>query len=284
MKNMNVRYIPFAIGLLIGIGLFLILRWWGFLVLFPWLGASISIGIYLRQTLPKDRQELGRRVSILLNLPALLLFVPLVNKENFQLEGVILIVLVGYFSKGFIHFAVAKLFGPLIWGRGFCGWACWTAAILDWLPMKKQGILPQKLKNMRYLMLAASVALPLYLVFIAGYDVRGSYIGKAELGWMMGSNLVYYALAVPLAYLFKDRRAFCKVLCPVSLVMKVPARFAHIRMKPSGNQCIECGICNHSCMMDVDVMSAISKGHKVENTECVLCGTCRIKCPAQAIQ
>jgi len=159
-----------------------------------------------------------------------------------------------------------------------------TAAILDWLPMKKKGAFPHKLENIRYLALAASVALPLYLVFVLGYDVRDSYIGKAELGWMMGSNLVYYVLAIPLAYLFKDRRAFCKVLCPVSLVMKVPSRFARIRVKPSGNTCIECGICNHSCMMGVDVMSAISQGHSVKNTECVLCGTCKFKCPAQAIQ
>jgi ferredoxin-type protein NapH len=212
--------------------------------LFPWIGASISIGISLRQTLPKGRKVLGRRVSILLNLPALLLFGPLVNRENFQLEGVILIILVGYFSKGFIHFAVAKLFGPLIWGRGFCGWACWTAAILDWLPIKKQETFPQQLRNMRYLTLAISIALPLYLVFVLMYDVRGSYIGKAELGWMIGSNIIYYFLAIPLAYWLKDKRAFCKVLCPVSLVMKLPARFAMIRMKPTGNECTECGICN----------------------------------------
>ncbi|MBI5589024.1 MAG: 4Fe-4S binding protein [Deltaproteobacteria bacterium] len=27
-------------------------------------------------------------------------------------------------------------------GRGFCGWACWIAAILDWLPVKKGGSFP----------------------------------------------------------------------------------------------------------------------------------------------
>jgi polyferredoxin len=186
--------------------------------LFPWIGASISIGIFLGQTLPKGRKELGRRVSILLNLPALLFFVPFVNKENFQLEGVILLVLVGYFSKGFTHFAIAKLFGPLIWGRGFCGWACWTAAVLDWLPMNKKGSVPLRLRNLRYLVLAISIALPLYLVFVLSYNVRGAYIGKTELGWMIGSSIIHSLLAIPLAYWLKDRRAFCKVLCPVSLV------------------------------------------------------------------
>ena len=284
MKTNYVRYIPLGIGVLIGITLFRTIGWWGFLVLFPWLGASISIGISLRQSLPKGKKELGRRISILLNMPALLIFVPFVNNENFQLEGVILIILVAYFSKGFIHFAVAKLFGPFIWGRGFCGWACWTAAILDWLPVKKKRIIPPALRNVRYIVLAVSIALPIYLVLIAGYNVRASYIGKTELKWMIGSNVIYYLLAIPFAFFFQDRRAFCKILCPVSLVMKVPARFALIRMKPSGNKCTECGVCNHACMMDVDIMSAISKGQNVKSTECVLCGTCRMKCPADAIK
>ncbi len=284
MKSNYTRYIPLAMGVVVGISLFRVIGWWGFLVLFPWIGMSISIGISLRQILPEGSKDLGRRVSILLNLLALLFFVPLVNRENFQLEGVILIILVGYFSKGFIHFAIAKLFGPLLWGRGFCGWACWTAAVLDWLPVREKAPIPSLFRKLRYLVLAVSIAMPLYLVFVLSYDVRGSYIGKTELGWMMGSNIIYYFLAIPLAYWLKDRRAFCKVLCPVSLVMKVPARFALIRMKPSGNKCTGCGICNHTCLMDVDIMSAISQGRNVESTECVLCGTCRITCPAGAIK
>ena len=209
---------------------------------------------------------------------------PFREPGEFSAGGVVLIVLAGYFSKGFIHFAVAKLFGPLIWGRGFCGWACWTAAILDWLPMKKKSTIPLRYRNLRFLLLGISIALPVYFVFALRYDVRGTYIGKAELGWMISSNIIYYLLAIPLAYWFQDRRAFCKVLCPVSLVMKVPARLARIRIRPSGKACTECGICNHSCLMDVDVMSAIRQGRKVDSTECVLCGTCKTRCPAGAIK
>jgi len=72
-------------------------------------------------------------------LPALLLFVPVVSNENLQLEGIVLLILIGYFSKGIIHYEIAKVFGPLIWGRAFCGWACWTAAVLEWLPVEKAG-------------------------------------------------------------------------------------------------------------------------------------------------
>jgi len=252
MKKEYVKYIPLTIGAGVGLTLFITFGWWGFLILFPWIGLSISVGIYLRQILPQKKKTLGRRISILLILPALLIFVPLVNRENFQLEGIVLIVLVGYFSKGFTHYVVAKLFGPLIWGRGFCGWACRTSAILDWLPVRKKRSISPSLWNLRYIALFISITLPLYLVLVLRYDVQGDYIGKAELGWMISGNIVYYLLAIPLAYVFKDRRGFCKIVCPVSLIMKIPSKYAKIRKNPSENKCTECGICNHVCLMDID--------------------------------
>lgn len=274
------------IGLIVGISLYKSIGWWGFLLLFPWIGVAISIGIHLQQTLKNKKKRLGRKVSILLILPALLLFVPFANKENFQLEGVALIVLVGYFSKGFIHYAVAKLFGPLIWGRGFCGWACWTAAILDWLPIKKQKTptISNRLKNLRYVTLVISLSIPVISIFVFQYDVRGSYIGKDELSWMITGNIIYYLMAIPLAFYFTDNRAFCKVLCPVSLVMKIPTQFARNKKRPTDNKCVECGICSNNCPMDVNVMSFIQENRVVTDTECISCGTCRILCPVNAIK
>ncbi len=278
------KFIPLFIGLILAISLYLFIGWWGFLIIFPWIGISITLGHYLRQRLQDNQKSLGRKISILLIMPILLVFVPFVNNENFQLEGVILIVLVGFFSKGFIHFAIAKLFGPLIWGRGFCGWACWTAAILDWLPINKGMAINPKLKNIRYLTLALSVLFPVMLIFLMSYDVRGSYINKAELKWMIAGNVIYYFLAIPMAFYFKDKRAFCKVACPVSLIMKAPASFAIIRKRPTENKCIECGICNKVCLMDNDVMSCISRGQPVLSTECILCNECAINCQAGAIR
>ena len=83
-------------------------------MIFSWIGFSISLGFFLRIKLKGSEKLIGRKTSLLMILPCFLLFVPIVNNENFQLEGVFLIVLVGFFSKGFIHFAVAKIFGPLI--------------------------------------------------------------------------------------------------------------------------------------------------------------------------
>ena len=114
------KFIPIAISIAVTLILYLKFHWWGFWVLFPWIGISISIGIYLRQILPNKKKTLGRKVSILLIMPVLLLFLPIANNENLQLEGVILLVLAGIFTKGFIHYAIAKIFGPLISGVICC--------------------------------------------------------------------------------------------------------------------------------------------------------------------
>ena len=143
------KILPLLIALSVSIILDLTVGWWGFWVIFPWIGFSISTGMIIKGILKGKKQILGRKIAILMILPCLLLFIPIVNNENFQLEGVFLIVMVGFFSKGFIHYAIAKLFGPLIWGRGFCGWACWTGAVLDWLPIRKS---PKNLpKNLKHL-------------------------------------------------------------------------------------------------------------------------------------
>lgn len=278
------KLIPFFIGVAIAAVLYITVGWWGFLVIFPWIGSSISLGGYLQAKLPRKKKDWGRKITILMILPSLLFFVPVVNNENFQLEGIVLIILIGYFNKGFIHFAVAKLFGPVIWGRGFCGWACWTAAVLDWLPVRKTGQIPSGLKKIRYLTAALSVLFPVFLVVYLNFDVRGSYLHKTEMIWMFSSSAVYYLIGIPMAFAFGDKRAFCKIACPVAPIMKVPTSVSLIKAGPSGKKCLQCNQCNKHCPMDVDVMGFISRGEKIRSTECVFCLQCRLTCPAGAIK
>ncbi len=275
---------PLIIGILLGLVLYLTVGWIFFLLIFPWIGLSISLGGTLQSLVGKKNHNIGRRVTLLMIFPLLFLFVPIINNENFQLEGIVFLLTIGYFSKGIIHYAIAKVLGPFLFGRAFCGWACWTAAILEWLPIQKQGVIDKKLKNIRWITFFISVAVPLVLVYFYSYDVRTNYLNKSELYWMMLSNLIYYILAIPLAFIMKDRRAFCKILCPVSIVMKVTSRFSAYKIKPSGVKCIECGKCSKNCPMDIDVMKYISQGRKVTCTECIQCSDCIYVCPVKAIK
>ncbi len=218
-------------------------------------------------------------------LPCLLVFVPIINNENFQLGGIILIMLVGFFNKGFIHLTVAKIFGLLIWGRGFCGWACWTASVFEWLPITSRGEkIPEKYKHIRYLSLLISILIPEYLVLALNYDVRGDYISKREMYWMFTGNTIYYLMGIPMAFIFSDKRIFCKILCPVSLVMIPSNRLSLTKVKPKEGECIECGNFNKICSMDIDVMDYVKNKKTINHPECILCSDCSIVCPTKAIK
>jgi len=286
MNKYKTSFLPLLIGIAISILLYLTIEWWGFLIIFPWIGLSISIGIFLRKNLKGRKRLIGRKVSILMILPCLLFFVPVLNNENFQLEGVVLIVLAGFFNKGFIHYAVAKIFGPIIWRRGFCGYACWTAAILDWLPIKnKANDFPRSYRNIRYIPLVLSILLPVFMIFVFSYNPWVDYINKQEMKWMFVSNGIYYAIAIPLAFLLSDKRAFCKYVCPVSLVMKPTSTIGIIKIGPDlTKKCTECGACNNICSMGVDIMSFISENKPITDTECILCNDCEIVCPVNKIK
>lgn len=275
--------IPALVGIGVGLLLYAIYHWWGFFIVFPWIGLAISIGILIDRRLPRSDKGVGRRSALLLIMPILLIFVPIANNENLQLEGIVLLLSIGFFGKGVVHYAVAKVFGPLFWGRGFCSWGCWTAAILEWLPIQKAGRTPGNLRPLRYAALALSILLPLSLIYILGFDVRHQYLRKHEMIWMFAGNAIYYLLAIPLAFHFQDRRAFCKILCPVALIMKIPTTFSRMRIRPTDVACVSCGVCDRVCPMEVAVMEAISAGNAVRNTECIYCGACRDSCPVEAV-
>lgn len=293
MKNLKVSYF---LPLLIGLAIAAILKWWGFYIIFPWIGGWITVGIIIAARRKGREKDLGRRISILMIAPVFLLFIGIFQHENLQIEETVFYAILffhtGIFTRVLIHYAIAKILGPLIWGRGFCGWACWTAAVLEWLPIRTNKPIPDGLARIRYLVLGLSILIPVIFI-LSGYDwVRnhitesGGVIVTSRMGsflWFITGNIAYYAAAIILAFRFGKKRAFCKIACPVSIVMKAPARLAILRRRPSGNKCIQCGKCNAACPMDVDIMRSISAGEKLRSTECISCIACTGVCPQEAI-
>jgi ferredoxin-type protein NapH len=126
---MGSKLLPFI--LFSALSAVLMFRWPGFLF-FAWIGASISIGNYVSGRYKKQEKQIGRKIAILLMTPVFLLFLGLMQHENLQLEETVFylayFIAGGVFTRVLIHYTIAKVGGPLIFGRGFCGWACWTAA------------------------------------------------------------------------------------------------------------------------------------------------------------
>jgi polyferredoxin len=289
-------FIPLLIGLSVGFLLRFLVGWWGFLLIFPWIGSWITIGSLIAIKRKGKAKDLGRRISILMISPVFLIFLGVMQRENLQIEETVfytlLLITSGIFTRVLIHFAVAKIIGPFIWGRGFCGWACWTAALMEWLPIKENKPVPVKYTHFRYLAFVISILIPVLFVLL-GYDWYSNHIfengeliqlGKpGALIWFLAGNGIYYLTAILLAFKFKKKRAFCKIACPVSLVMKAQTTIAIVKKTPSGKECISCKVCNINCPMDVNVMGYISAGKKVSSSECILCGKCRNVCTQKAI-
>jgi polyferredoxin len=285
MKKINITdLIPLFIGTSLSLSLGLTI-WAGFFLVFIPIGASISLAIFIN----KYKPNLGRKISLILIALVLLLFLGVYQHENLQIEETVIyfayFINTGIFTRVLIHYAIAKILGPFIFGRGYCGWGCYTAALFEWLPINENNKIAKKYTYIRIPVLLISLVIP-FILIANGYDYMNKHINYPKADqfiWFLIGNILYYAVGVLLAIIFKKKRAFCKIMCPVSLVMKLPTRISLIKIRPSKNKCIGCGKCNKICPMDVDVKNYIINGQKILSSECILCGECIKNCPVHAI-
>ena len=239
---------------------------------FSYIGIAISLGIFLFVRNYKH----ARRVTQLLVGLYMLVYLGLLCNENMQIEGFWYYLFTGVFEAATIHYAVAKIFGPLIFGRGWCGYACWTAMVLDLLPYKIPKNPRKKIGWIRYITFSAS------LIFVAAlFLAHVGNMGRIMFWAFVIGNLLYYAVGIGLAFLFKDNRAFCKYICPITVFLKPMSYFSLLRITCDKEKCVSCGKCRQVCPMEVDVTD---NSRKRENgTECILCFECVKCCPKDAL-
>ena len=239
---------------------------------FSYIGISISLGLFL--FIRKNGH--ARRITQLLVGLYMLVYLGLICGENMQIEGFWYYLFTGVFEAATIHYAVAKIFGPLIFGRGWCGYACWTAMVLDFLPYKTPQKLRKKIGWIRYITFAAS------LIFVAAlFLAKAGNIERIMFRAFIAGNAVYYGVGIALAFLFRDNRAFCKYICPITVFLKPMSYFSLLRIQCNTEKCISCGKCKKVCPMDVDVTDNSRK--RRNGTECILCMECVKNCPKDAL-
>lgn len=239
---------------------------------FTYIGTAIALGIVLLI----GKKPYARRTVQLLVGSYMLVYLGLICRENMQIEGFWYYLFTGTFEAATIHYAVAKIFGPLLFGRGWCGYACWTAMILDFLPYKRPKGPGKRLGWIRYITFSLS------LVFVAAlFLCRVGHLEQIMFWAFLIGNLLYYAVGIALACVFKDNRAFCKYVCPVTVFLKPMSYFSLLRVRPDPEKCISCGTCKRVCPMDVDITDPSRK--RVNATECILCMECAKNCPKGAL-
>ena len=240
---------------------------------FTYIGCSIALGmvLFIRQ------YKFARRIVQLLVGGYMLIYLGLICGENMQIEGFWYYLFTGVFEAATIHYAVAKIFGPLIFGRGWCGYACWTAMVLDFLPYTTPKGPRKSFGWIRYITFAASLAFVAALLFAQVDDIEHIMFWAFIVG-----NVLYYGAGIALAFIFKDNRAFCKYLCPITAFLKPMSYFSLLRITCDTDKCVSCGKCKRVCPMDVDVTD--NSRNRKNGTECIHCLECVKNCPKGALQ
>lgn len=243
-----------------------------FLINFTYIGTCVAVGLHLHM-----KKNKYARAAIQLSVGLyMFIYLGLIMKENMQLEGFWVLLLSGVFQGAVIHYFVAKIVGPLIMGRAWCGYACWTAAVLDLLPYKTPQGSRKKFGYIRYIMFFASLLFGVGLFWLK-VPLFGNVM---RWGFIIG-NILYYALGIMLAVILKDNRAFCKYICPITVFLKPASYFALFRVKTDTTKCISCNKCKKVCPMNVDMTNPSRK--RTNGTECILCLKCVEECPKKAL-
>lgn len=243
-----------------------------YLLNFSYIGTCITVGSYLYMNNIKYARNV---VQFAVGL-YMLIYLGIISNENMQIEGFWYYLFLGVFEAAVIHYLVAKIIGPIIFGRGWCGYACWTGMILDLLPYKVPKEKRKKLGFIRYITFSLSFIF-VAILFIFKFDNLSNIMFWA---FIIG-NVIYYITGISLAFIFKDNRAFCKYICPITIFLKPASYFALIRVKRDKDKCINCKKCIKSCPMNVDMLDNSRK--RKNATECILCNNCVRNCPKKAL-
>ena len=244
-----------------------------YLLNFSYIGGCIAVGLALF----RNGKKYARRFVQFAIGSYMLIYLGLICQENMQIEGFWYYLFLGVFEAATIHYAVAKIFGPILFGRGWCGYACWTAMILDLLPYKQP---KEARKNLGFI---RCITFVLALSLVSGLFLMKVVNLERIMFWLfICGNVLYYAVGITLAFAFKDNRAFCKYICPITIFLKPMSYYSILRIHCDESKCISCGKCLKVCPMNVEVNKESRK--RANGTECILCYECTKECPVKALR
>ena len=200
----------------------------------------------------------------------------------------------GVLNAGFIFWML--VFGSaLLLGRAFCGWFCWFGGYLDLI---EWGIGRLKIKIPHRMLLYLGIlpfvglAIKAYSTLLEKWILQGFPAtftfrladvepwGGQQTGISILITLITFG---PVLLFVFGRRAWCRYLCPIGALLKVFSSVSLGKVRLVNDECIGCGKCNRSCVMEVDVMGELKAHGEVRSLDCIRCLKCTDECPNGAI-
>jgi len=198
----------------------------------------------------------------------------------------------GIINGSFILF-ILMFVSSLFLGRGYCGWVCPSAGCQEAIFLSQD----KKVKKGNYIKWLIWVP---WIGSIASLSIRSGGYKQIDFFYMTTHGLsiggiqslisyfvVLLLLIVMPAFVF-GKRSFCHHLCWMAPFMiigrKIRNKFnwASLQLTSNPEACKHCHTCTEHCPMSLPVESMVNH-RTMENTECILCGTCVDGCKEGAI-
>lgn len=198
-------------------------------------------------------------------------------------------------------FVFAGLFlASLLLGRAWCGWACPAGALgeISFLVNNKP-VQGKHLDWIKWIIWVPWIAIIIWALISAGGYHRVDFFLDTVNGISVAGDMdrpalfayIIYYLVIGLFLVLSltvGRRAGCHSICWMAPFMilgrKLRNLFAwpSLRLQADASACTNCKTCSSNCPMSLDVNAMVQK-EAMENSECILCGSCVDGCPSKAL-
>ena len=199
----------------------------------------------------------------------------------------------GILTAGLIVFGLVFL-GSLVSGRLWCAYLCPSGGLQEiYRLIHDRPLWTKKPDWFKYLVFLGIFGSLGYAIFSAGgfetvdlFYRTGNGISIAAAGGVAAFFGPVIIITV-FALLF-GRRGFCHIFCPIAVMLIIGrkirnlVRWPALNLEADAERCTDCMKCSKGCPMSLDVNAMVRQG-RMENAECILCGSCVDACPENVI-
>lgn len=193
----------------------------------------------------------------------------------------------GIINGSFIIFFLLFL-ASLTLGRAFCGWVCPAAGCQEAISRVRE----RKVYKGNWIKWLIWIPWISAIIFLAvrnqGYD-KIDFLYQTTFGFSISNiysaiTYVFVLLLIVLPAFIIGKRSFCHHICWMAPFMIVGRKIRNVfkwsalRLAVDNDNCTQCQTCTSHCPMSLPVNEMV-ESNKMENAECILCGSCIDGCP-----
>ncbi|MCP3922413.1 MAG: 4Fe-4S binding protein [Desulfobacterales bacterium] len=199
----------------------------------------------------------------------------------------------GVVNGSFIVF-VLLFISSLVLGRAYCGWVCPAGGCQEAIFLARDSKIKRG-KLLKWVIWIPWIASIIYLAINAGGYKKIDFLYETTYGFSISnlqSSIVYFLVLLVLivlpSFIF-GKRSFCHHLCWMAEFMIIGRKirnlfgWSSLKIIADKEKCDHCHTCINNCPMSLPVEVMVND-NKMENSDCILCGTCVDGCEYEAIK